>query len=237
MHRLPLALAAHPSSWRQDPPQVEGDTAAKVFARDGHACRFCGFCAPGHQEIACPDAGPPRPDLLNLVTACPLCHDCGHLGRETVEQSLVVIWLPEVSQAVLNHLVRTVHVALHVYGEPLHMAERPVGDDPPLRCAYNCYRALSDRMQHALRRIGTTSPRELGAALIGLPPAASARQAELSSGLRLLSRGRLFRDGSDIYPDLVRAWAEEGGPCHGLVVPSRAWRSTIAPSHSLEPSP
>lgn len=217
MSRLTLVLAADPSRWRQDPPEIEGEVAAKVFQRDGHTCRFCDFHAPGHQEVMRFHGGLAMAGLDGLVTACPLCHECQYLGRDAVEQSFTVIWLPEVSQAVLNHLVRATHMVLHAYGEPAHMGERPVTDVPPVRSAFNAYRTLAARTEAARRRIGTTSPRELGAALISLPPALAPQRATLTGGLRLLSRGRLFRDGRDIYPDLLEGWAAKGGPCHGLL--------------------
>ena len=244
--RFPLALAADPSRWRQDPVRVEEGVAAQVFERDGYACRFCGFQAVGRQEVVRLDSGLGEiaqrfargfPAPADLLTACPLCHDCRHLGRDGMEQGYAVIWLPEASQAVLNHLVRAVHVVLHEHGEPPHMAERPMGDALPLRRAFNSYRALAGRMAQARSRIGTTSPRELGEALIGLPPAALAKGAELTSGLRLLSRGRLFRDNEDVYPDLLDAWMAEGGPCHGLLEAhlARQSRNLLPPSLELPP--
>jgi len=69
--RLPLALAAEPSRWRQEPLQIEEGVAAQVFGRDGHACRFCGFQAEGHQEVVRIDAGQGHPALADLATACP----------------------------------------------------------------------------------------------------------------------------------------------------------------------
>ncbi len=261
--RLPLALSADPSRWRQDPPRVEESTAATVFERDRHACRFCGFQAVGRQEVVrlddalseiaqlprksfgfrcetrsvCGWFARGRPALDSLATACPLCHDCRHLGRDGMEQGYAVIWLPEASQAVLNHLVRAVHLVLHAHGEPPHMAERPTSDAPALRSAFNSYRALAGRMAQARSRIGTTSPRELGEALIGLPPAALAKGDALTSGLRLLSRGRLFRDGEDVYPDLLDAWTAKGGPCHGLLRAQlrRQPRDPLPPSLELPP--
>ena len=235
--RLPLTLAADPSRWRQDPPRVEEGVAAQVFERDGHACRFCGFQAVGRQEVVRLDGGSGLPAPDGLATACPPCHDCRHLGRDGMEQGYAVIWLPEASQAVLNHLARAVHLVLHAHGEPPHMAERPTGDTPALRSAFNSYRALAGRMAQARSRIGTTSPRELGEALIGLPPAARAKGAELTGGLRLLSRGRLLRDGEDVYPDLLDAWAAKGGPCHGLLKAqlARQSRSSLPPSLELPP--
>lgn len=217
MRRLPLALAAHPSSWRLDRPGAEGEAAAGVFARDRHTCRFCGLCAVGRQEVFHLDGDHDDEAADNLATACPLCHDCQHLGREGIEQDHALAWLPEVSQAALNHLVRAVHVALHAHGEPAHMAERPVRDNAVLRAAYATYRALAGRIDTARRRIGTASPREFGAALLGLPPAAAARRAELVGGLRLLSRGRLHRDGADVYPDLLDAWTAEGGSLRDIL--------------------
>jgi len=244
--RLALALAADLARWRQDPLQVEAGVAAQVFERDRHTCRFCDFRAEGRQEVVRLDGGlseiaqrfawgSPVPD--SLATACPLCHDCRHLGREGVEQGYAVIWLPEASQAVLNHLVRAVHVVLHHHGEPPHMAERPMGDDPSLRRAFNSCRALAGRMAHAKSRIGTTSPRELGEALIGLPPAALAKGAELTGGLRLLSRGRLFRNGEDVYPDLLDVWTAPGGPCHGVLQAQLARTSAKSLFPSLELPP
>lgn len=234
-HRLPLALAADPSRWREDPPRIEQGVADQVFGRDGHACRFCGFQAVGRQEVVCFHAGHGWAALADLLTACPPCHDCRHLGRDGAEQGYAVIWLPEASQAVLNHLVRAVHLVLHAHGEPPHMAERPAGDTPALRSAFNSYRVLAGRMAQARSRIGTNSPRELGEALIGLPPAACAKGAELTGGLRLLGRGRLFRDGEDVYPDLLDAWTAKGGPCHGLAAAEivRRFPTSLLPSLEL----
>ena len=244
--RLPLALAADPSRWRQDPPRVEKDVADQVFERDGHACRFCGFQAVGRQEVVRLDTNfseitqrlaRGRPALDGLATACPLCHDCRHLGREGTEQGYAVVWLPEASQAVLNHLVRAVHLVLHEHSEPPHMAERPMSDAPALRSAFNSYRALAGRMAQARSRIGTTSPRELGEALIGLPPAALAKGDALTSGLRLLSRGRLMRGGEDVYPDLLDAWTAKGGSCRVLLRAQlgRQPRSPVPPFLELPP--
>ena len=117
------------------------------------------------------------------------------------------------------------------------MAERPTSDAPALRSAFNSYRALAGRMAQARSRIGTTSPRELGEALIGLPPAALAKGDALTGGLRLLSRGRLFRDGEDVYPDLLDAWTAKGGPCHGLLRAQlrRQPRDPLPPSLELPP--
>ena len=71
----------------------------------------------------------------------------------------------------------------------------------------------------------------------GLPPAALAKGAELTGGLRLLSRGRLFRDGEDVYPDLLDAWAAKGGPCHGLLKAqlARQPRNPVLPLLELPP--
>lgn len=62
---------------------------------------------------------------------------------------------------------------------------------------------LKERADAAFARLGTTSPRDLGAAFLGLPPKSYARRDKLLGGLRLLPLGRLLRGGRDGYPALL----------------------------------
>jgi intracellular multiplication protein IcmJ len=203
---LPLTLTVHPSGWLRD-GWDEGEDPARILNRDRHTCQFCGLTCPSFQSVYHLDGDHARSDPDNLAAACPLCHACQHLGRETINQEFTLIWLPELSQAALNHVVRAVHLIFHAHGEPAHMAERPRADTPALRSAYRTYRALADRAGSARQRIGTTSPRDLGAALLGLPRSLPPRPSDLLDGMRLHGRGRMFRDGTDIYPDVLAAWA------------------------------
>jgi hypothetical protein len=126
-----------------------------------------------------------------------------HLERETIAEEAVLIWLPEMTQAALNALAHGAHKRLSRAGA-LHRAanafalarERPDG-------ALEAIRTLEARRAEAEARLGTASPRLLGAALLRMKPKTYEDRARLLGGLRLLSRGRFFVDGEDIYPQLI----------------------------------
>jgi intracellular multiplication protein IcmJ len=120
--------------------------------------------------------------------------------------------LPEMSQAGLNCLVRGIHHILHRHDEPTPMQRTPRGSTPDVVTAFRTFRALRERAVPAFDRLGSKSFADLGAALLGLSPAAYAKRAELLAGLRLLPLGRLFRDGQDIYPAMLTAWARASHP-------------------------
>lgn len=87
------------------------------------------------------------------------------------------------------------------------MAEPPSRDTPALRSAYAAYRELAACSSIAQASLGTSSPRLVGEALLNLPPSAASRSAALVDGLRLLSCGRLLRNGVDVYPACLECWA------------------------------
>lgn len=212
MALLPLTLSAHPNGWRNLATFASDSLAESVFRHDGWTCRFCGLRSTTYQEVFHLDGDHSRSLPTNLVTACPLCHACQHFGRDTIVQEFSLAWLPEMSQAALNHLVRMTHLVFFAHGEEPSLSERPRKDSVALRSAYRTYHALSERVEQAKARLGSTSPRELGEALLGMPP--TNRREALVGGMRLLSRGRFFVDGDDIYPMMLHAWSEEGGHYH-----------------------
>ena len=69
--------------------------------------------------------------------------------------------------------------------------------------ALEAIRALEARSFEAEMRLGASSPRVLGAALMRMKPKAYEDRARLLGGLRLWPRGRFFVDGEDIYPQLI----------------------------------
>ncbi len=209
MRLLPLGLTANAASWRLDAASPAGKQASLALARDGHVCRFCGLPTGPWAEIFHCNGDHADDSLDNLATACPACHACQHLGRDGGDQEYLVVWLPHLTQAALNHLVRGIHHVFADHGEPAHMAEPPLQDTPALRSAYAAYRELAACSSAAQASMGTCSPRLVGEALLGLPPSAVSRAAALVDGLRLLSRGRLFRNGVDVYPECLKCWVSQ----------------------------
>ena len=207
MRLLPLGLTANAASWRLEAASPAGEQTALALARDGHACRFCGLASGPWAEILHRNGDHADDSLDNLATACPACHACQHLGRDGSDQEYLVVWLPHLTQAALNHLMRGIHHVFLEHGEAAHMTPPPSQNTFALRSAYAAYRELAACASIAQANLGTSSPRLLGEALLGLPPSAASRAAALVDGLRLMSRGRLLRNGVDVYPDCLECWA------------------------------
>ncbi len=73
--------------------------------------------------------------------------------------------------------------------------------------AWAALHALRGRAAAAQDRLGTASPLDLAAALLGVERATPARGPTLLRGLRLLPLGRLYQEGRDVYPQVLDAWA------------------------------
>jgi hypothetical protein len=211
MRLLPLAPSARLPSCLADTQRVQ-EALPSILERDSHTCRFCGFHAAGSQEVVLLDAAslPPSPDTL--ATACLLCAAVQQLDRPTAGQETLVIWMPEMAQAVLNALVRGIHLALHTDDESPVLGSRPRQDTPTTRAAWSAYDALAARREAAELHIGTSSPRELAAALLEMSRASCSRRAALLGGVRVLHRGRHIRDGQDAYPEILADWAAAASP-------------------------
>ena len=142
------------------------------------------------------------------VTACALCQASWRLSCDTAAQEMALIWLPGVSQAALNCLVRAIHLTFHRSGEAAHLASKPSHDTHELRAAYRAYVALAQQTEPLQSRIGIASPQELAAALMELAPEDYERRGSLLGGIRLLHRGRRFDDGRDVYPEILESWSQ-----------------------------
>ncbi len=161
------------------------------------SCPFCGVrFAEGQGPFLCPDG--------SADFACAPCHLVRHLERDTIAEEAVLIWLPEMTQAALNALAYGAHKRLSRDGA-LHRAASPfdLAPDHVANGALEAIRALEARSLEAETRLGASSPRVLGAALMRMKPRVYQDRARLLGGLRLLSRGRFFVDGEDIYPQLI----------------------------------
>lgn len=205
---LPLTLSSSPAAWTSL-MDATGPRAIceAVQARDAGMCRFCGDLRPVAPACYHLDDDHGHWDADNLVTACLLCHAVQHLGRVTADEELALIWVPNgISQAALNRTVRGIHGVFAAHGQPVHLGATPTADTPRLRAAYRVYQALAELAQEATAWVKTTSPHAFVASLIDVP--VRARAPELSN-LRLLHRGRFFRRGVDIYPQLLAAASSE----------------------------
>jgi intracellular multiplication protein IcmJ len=161
------------------------------------SCPFCGVrFAEGQEPFLCPDG--------SADFSCAPCHLVRHLERDTIAEEAVLIWLPEMTQAALNALA---HGALNRLARDgaLRRAEAPfnLASEQIPNGALEAIRALEALSFEAETRLGASSPRVLGAALMRMKPRLYEDRSRLLGGLRLWPRGRFFVDGEDIYPQLI----------------------------------
>jgi len=211
MRLLPLSPSAHLPTCPTDTQRTR-EARLSTLARDSHTCRFCGFHAAGWQEVVSPDAGADSLSPDTLATACLLCAAVQQLDRPTATQEVLVIWMPEMAQAVLNAVVRGIHLAMHEDDESPVLGSRPRQDTPAVGAPGGDDAPRAARREAAKLHIGTSSPRELAAALLEMSPASYGRRAALLGGVRVLHRGRHSRDGQDVYPEILAGWAAAASP-------------------------
>ncbi len=175
----------------------DGNGAVDDACEPGGACAYCaGPVGMGGKTVG------------DGAIACALCQLVVCLDRPRIDEEALLIWLPEMSQAALNALMRLVHLRLASLGEDLRIDAVPelgTGDRPAL---YQAGQALLARSIAATGRLGTARPSELADTLLRLPEKAYARRGTLLGGVRLLPSGRFFEGGGDILPEIVESWRE-----------------------------
>ena len=117
-----------------------------------------------------------------------------------------MIWLPEMSQAALNVLVRQVHIELLELGESLHCEDTPKSREGMRPALYIAQRILLERSEPVVERLGSARASDLGDALTVL----AGRHADLGDiplgGLRAFPTGRFYAAGVDVYDEIVGHW-------------------------------
>jgi intracellular multiplication protein IcmJ len=176
-------------------PLVLSVRAHGPLGGDTGSCPFCGVrLAEGREPILSSD---------EADFSCPSCHLVRHLERETIAGEALLIWFPELSQAAVNAVVGAAHRSL-AHDGALYLAASPFSATPPQRNdALEAIRALEMRRAEVESRLGASSPRVLGDALMRAKPEIYADRAKRLGGVRLLSRGKFFVGGEDIYPRLI----------------------------------
>jgi intracellular multiplication protein IcmJ len=178
-----------------------------IFERDDQTCQCCGFKAEKYQDIHFIDNNSKNLAEDNLVTMCIFCHQCFNLEQATTMRSGVLIWLPELSQIDLNHVMRAVYVARISQG-PMAEAARVTLD------------SLMGRREEARRRIQTDDPFVLSVVLKDfLTGKYYAERNEKLDGIRLLPLDRRLIKESDLefnqFPQILAYWRSKDGPFGG----------------------
>lgn len=179
----------------------------KIFARDEHKCQCCGFTSKKYQEIIF--ANEDHTDLSenNLKTACIFCHQCHNLDQVSTMRSGVLLWLPEISQADLHHIVRAIYVA--------RISQGPIAD-----AARRALDSLMQRREVVRSRIGTDDPYILATVLKDYLTEGHYKQKDKKlDGVRLFPLDRRIIKEADLefnqFPQILAFWRSKAGPFGG----------------------
>lgn len=220
---LPLVLSAKASNWserRHDQEELGREfqkAKDKALQRDGYRCRFCGFYSRTDMEVSHLDSDHGNNDISNLAASCFFCHSLDHIGHSGSLKESVLIWLPEISQAQLNHIVRTCVVARFTCcDQPITASAKPgqkvspIAEGPSILAAADAVMAaLSDRAGEAERLVGTSSAKEMGNILQDMAiqrPDLYDQRGERLYGIRLFNLGVKMANGKNVISDHVKQW-------------------------------
>lgn len=181
----PLTLTANMDGWRIFNARRKNSefqkVAQKVLVRDKYTCQFCGFKDLLHQEIANLDGNYRNNHLENLATSCALCLECNFLGVTGREDR--IIFLPQMSQADLNHFTRVLFCLI-------------ASSTPYVEGAKSLYRNLRQLIQPVDEAFGKdASVSDLfGQSLLDTQGITAQNQKKVMQSLRLLPNQQHFTE-------------------------------------------
>lgn len=199
---LPIVLGVRHSPDAEDTGKQSKSLVEQVLHRDNFSCRFCGFHSKQFQRlIPHPEAGSPA-----YATTCIFCQQCMLLEQTGVRGSGLLIWLPEIGQAELNHLVRAIYIARYA-GKTMETST----------LATRALDALTARRAEAKKRLGSDDPMLL-ATIMHENLAAPERLAASHKleGVRLLPGEKyMVQSGKgdiNTMPNMIKYWCSSEGP-------------------------
>lgn len=144
-----------------------------------------------------------------VVTACIFCEQCFSLETVGPMASGTLIWLPEISQATLHHMMRAVYAS---------RAQIDIAPENIKNCADRTFEVLFNRRGEAKRRIGTDDPMVLAAALLeNVDEATYHKRQEKLDGVRLMPLDKRMIPSptgkeNDQFPRIIEYWVSDEGP-------------------------
>ena len=237
---LPLFLSVKTQNWRMnDRNSMESDAEfqrvrKKALDRDQHTCRFCGFKNNKWQEVHHFNDDHADNRLENLVTACPYCHLCQHIGLAGANKEAILIYRPEITQVQLHHLVRTAQVAERHYdslrnetdaaGQPKRSPNLKLAAEAA-EMAKSLMAALKASAEGARQHLLTSDPVDLANAMLLMPDEAYARRKDFLAGIRLLPLGVRNVGSENRMTEMVDTW-RTGGAAYSNLLPN-TWKTLI----------
>ncbi len=194
------------------------DIRPKILERDEHTCRFCGFQSKKYQEVHMLNGNPDDLRADNLVTSCIYCQQCFDLEKTSQMNSGVLVWLPEIEQAELNHIARAIYVA--------RISQGTMAD-----AARSALEAIMSRREDAKARLATDDPYFLATVLRDfLGPKHYTARSEKLEGVRLFPLDRRNISEGELkfnqFPQILAYWRSKDGPFAGIM--PNQWKTLYA---------
>lgn len=191
--------------------KLTAEAKQAIFARDDFTCQCCGFKSSKYQEIHHKNSilSDTRPE--NLVTVCSFCYQCFNLQTVHKMQSGVLVWLPEIDQASLHHIMRAIYVGR-------------ISQGPSAEASRKALDVIMGRREEVKRRLGTDDPYILSMILSDyLGPKHYQMRSEKLEGVRLLPQDRrIIREAGlefNQFPQILAYWRSKDGPFGGKTPP------------------
>jgi len=196
----PLQLAVKRSAWRPAGyyESTHGDWSRvreQILNRDKYTCVYCGFYCNKFQEVHHLDGDHNNNIVENLVTACSFCHATQHIGLCGKEGRGQLIWLPEMSQASLNHAIRWLELGPYAKPEVVSHINAP---------KESLIRFFNSRIKFSADKFGSSDPSALADHLLSLTD----EQYEHDVSVRL-SPVRLFPVVAKYSNEQKEAWINQ----------------------------
>ena len=221
-----MIISVKCKNWRQNDIQSEESDAEfyngprqKALERDKYTCQCCGFRAEKWQEVHHVNDDHSDNRISNLLTVCMFCHLTQHIGLAGMNKEATLIWLPEISQPDLHHIVRA---ALYIKkqseggdmggrsGFPMRGGGSDLKDAKEInQTAEKFFNILKSRAALAEEYFGFSDPSELANILLNMEDSQYNKREEFLSGLRLLPLGKRVVNGQDKMGEIIDSWSRD----------------------------
>ena len=185
-------------------PNADDDTRQRIFARDHNQCQYCGFESEKFHLVHVKDGNLKNKKDDNLATSCIFCHQCFHLDKIADMKSGTLIWMPELTQAQIHHLARSIYVARITQGPMADIARRTL-------------EMIMKRREEAIERIKTDDPKILSLVLKDyIAKEYYEDRLKKLDGIRLFPLDRRsIKEGEfefNQFPQILAYWRSKDGP-------------------------